>query len=85
MNSRPSGGKRRRSVVAFSFVAALASGLGGFRAAAQTPQPWLFVDTIANTKPTGGLTFLRDDSSGALTLLVGSQTTFKNCHRALWA
>jgi hypothetical protein len=36
------------------------------------------VETIANTKPTGALTFLRDDSSGALTLLVGSQTTFAN-------
>jgi hypothetical protein len=78
MNSRPSGGKRRRSVVAFSFVAALASSLVSFRAAAQTPQPWLFVETIANTKPTGAVTFLRDDSSGALTLLAGSQTTFTN-------
>lgn len=78
MLSRPSGGKRRRSLVAFSFVTAIASILGSFRTAAQTPQPWLFVETIANTKPTGSLTFLRDDSSGALTLLAGSQTVFTN-------
>jgi len=78
MNSCPSGGKCRRSVIAFSFVVALASSLGSFQAAAQTPQPWLFIETIANTKPTGAVTFLRDDSSGALTLLAGSQTTFTN-------
>jgi Abnormal spindle-like microcephaly-assoc'd, ASPM-SPD-2-Hydin len=78
MNSRPSGGKRRRSVVAFSFISALVSSLGIFRATAQTPQPWLFVETIVNTKPTGAVTFLRDDSGGALTLLAGSQTTFTN-------
>ncbi|HTA58715.1 MAG TPA: choice-of-anchor D domain-containing protein [Candidatus Baltobacteraceae bacterium] len=78
MNSCPSGGKCRRSVIAFSFVVALAFSLGSFRASAQTPQPWLFVETIANTKPTGNVTFLRDDSSGALTLLAGSQTTFAN-------
>jgi hypothetical protein len=78
MISPPSSGNRRRCVIAFSFVAALASSLGSFRIAAQTPQPWLFVETIANTKPTGALTFLRDDSSGVLTLLAGSQTTFTN-------
>ena len=49
-----------------------------FRAAAQTPQPWPFVNTIANGKVTGAVTFLRDDSSGALTLLANSQTTFLN-------
>jgi len=52
--------------------------LVSFRAAAQTPQSWLFVETIVNTKPNGAVTFLRDDSSGALTLLAGSQTTFSN-------
>jgi hypothetical protein len=70
-------------------VAALASLSGIFRATAQTPQPWLFVETIANNKPTGAVTFLRDDSSGALTPhgpakrlptrpLANSQTTFTN-------
>jgi len=78
MLSRPSGGNRRRRVFAFSIVVSIAGSLGSFRAAAQTPQPWLFVETIANTKPTGAVTFLRDDSSGALTLLAGSQTTFTN-------
>ena len=51
---------------------------GLFRASAQTPQPWLFVNTIANGKTTGSVTFLRDDSSGALSLLANSQTTFTN-------
>ena len=78
MNSRPSGGTLRRSVLAFSFLAALAFSFGSLRTTAQTPQPWLFVETIANTKPSGNVTFLRDDSSGALTLLAGSQTTFTN-------
>lgn len=78
MISPPSGGNCRRRVIAFRFFAVLAVGLASFRAAAQTPQPWLFVETISNAKPTGALTFLRDDSSGALTLLSGSQTTFTN-------
>ena len=56
----------------------LSSLSGILRAAAQTPQPWLFVETIANGKPTGAVTFLRDDSSGALTQLANSQTTFTN-------
>ena len=73
----PSGGCRRR-VIAFCFVATLASLSGIFHANAQTPQPWLFVETIANNKPTGAVTFLRDDTSGALTPLAGSQTTFTN-------
>ncbi|HXH67732.1 MAG TPA: hypothetical protein VNI81_11070 [Candidatus Limnocylindrales bacterium] len=46
--------------------------------AAQTPQPWLFVETIANNKPAGSLPFLREDSGGPLTLLTGSPTTFTN-------
>ena len=78
MLPRPSGGPSRRRVIAFCLVAALPSLSGICRAAAQTPQPWLFVETIANTKPTGAVTFLRDDSSGALTLLAASQTTFTN-------
>ena len=78
MLPRPSGGPSRRRVITFCFLAALASFSGIFRAAAQTPQPWLFVETIASSKPTGAVTFLRDDSSGALTLLAGSQTTFTN-------
>jgi len=73
----PSGGCRRR-VIAFCFVATLASLSGISHATAQTPQPWLFVETIANNKPTGAVTFLRDDTSGALTPLAGSQTTFTN-------
>ncbi|HWY06542.1 MAG TPA: choice-of-anchor D domain-containing protein [Candidatus Acidoferrales bacterium] len=56
----------------------LASFVGVFRASAQTPQPWLFVETSANGKATGAVTFLRDDSSGALRLLANSQTTFTN-------
>jgi hypothetical protein len=56
----------------------LSSLLGIFCASAQTPQSWLFVETIANGKPTGTVTFLRDDSSGALTQLANSQTTFTN-------
>ena len=56
----------------------LSSLSGIFCASAQTPQPWLFVQTIANGKPTGAVTFLRDDSSGALTQLANSQTTFTN-------
>jgi hypothetical protein len=59
-------------------VASFACFPGIFRAAAQTPQPWLFVETIANGKVTGAVTFLRDDSSGALTRLANSQTTFAN-------
>jgi hypothetical protein len=78
MMSRPSGGCGRRRVIAFCFGAVLASLSGIFCASAQTPQPWLFVETIANNKPTGALTFLRDDAGGALTLLAGSQTTFTN-------
>jgi hypothetical protein len=78
MSSRPSGGKRHRRVIAYSFVAMLLSSPGIFRAAAQTPQPWLFVETFANQKPSGAVTFLRDDSNGALTLLAGSQTSFTN-------
>ena len=77
MVPRPSGGSRRR-FVAFCFVAMLSSLSGIFCASAQTPQPWLFVETIANNKPTGTVTFLRDDSSGALTQLANSQTTFTN-------
>src|SRR5258708_8913293 len=73
----PSGGCRRR-VIAFCLVATLASLSGIFHATAQTPQPWLFVETIANNKPAGAVTFLRDDTSGALTPLAGSQTTFTN-------
>jgi Abnormal spindle-like microcephaly-assoc'd, ASPM-SPD-2-Hydin len=73
-----SGGSRRRRAVTFCSVAILACFSGFFRAAAQTPQPWLFVNTIANGKTTGAVTFLRDDSSGALSLLANSQTTFKN-------
>ena len=78
MNPRPSGGRSCCRAVAFCFVAALACFPGIFRATAQTPQPWLFVETIANGKVTGGVTFLRDDSSGALTQLANSQTTFTN-------
>ena len=78
MNPRPSGGRRRYCVIAFCFVAALACFPGIFPASAQTPQPWLFVETVANGKATGALTFLRDDSTGALTLLANSQTTFTN-------
>ena len=78
MLPRPSGGSRRRRFVAFCFVAMLGSLLGIFCASAQTPQPWLFVERIANNKPTGTVTFLRDDSSGALTQLANSQTTFTN-------
>src|ERR1700676_1570819 len=74
----PSGGTHRHRLVAFCFVAALACFFGLSRAAAQTPQPWLFVNTIANGKTTGAVTFLRDDSSGALSLLANSQTTFTN-------
>jgi hypothetical protein len=74
----PSGGSRRRRFVAFCFIAMLASLSGILRAVAQTPQPWLFVETIANGKPTGAVTFLRDDSSGALTQLANSQSTFTN-------
>jgi hypothetical protein len=77
MVPRPSGGSRRR-FVAFCFVAMLSSLSGIFCASAQTPQPRLFVETIANNKPTGTVTFLRDDSSGALTQLANSQTTFTN-------
>jgi len=78
MLPRPSGGPSRRRVIPFCFLAALACFPGIFRAAAQTPQPWLFVETIANGKATGAVTFLRVDSSGALTLLANSQTTFTN-------
>jgi len=78
MMPRPSGGCGRRRVIAFCFVAILASLSEISRTSAQTPQPWLFVETIANNKPSGALTFLRDDASGALTLLAGSQTTFTN-------
>jgi hypothetical protein len=78
MNPRPSGGRSRRRAIAFCFVASLLCSPGIFHAAAQTPQPWLFVETIANGKVTGGVTFLRDDSSGALTPLANSQTTFTN-------
>jgi len=74
----PSGDPSRRRVITFCFVALLASLSGLFRATAQTPQPWLFVETIANNKPTGAMTFLRDDSGGALTLLANSQATFTN-------
>jgi hypothetical protein len=78
MISRPSGGRRRRRAIAICFAATLASLAGIFRAFAQTPQPWLFVETIVNNKPTGAVTFLRDDSSGALTLLPNSPATFTN-------
>ena len=78
MLRRPSSGRRRRRVIAFCFFALLACLAGTFRASAQTPQPWLFVDTIANGKTTGAVTFLRDDSNGSLTLLANSQTTFTN-------
>jgi centrosomal CEP192-like protein/ASPM-SPD-2-Hydin domain-containing protein len=78
MLPRPSGGPSRRRIIAFCFVAALACFPGIFRADAQTPQPWLFVETIANGKATGAVTFLRNDSNGSLTLLANSQTTFKN-------
>jgi hypothetical protein len=78
MNPRPSGGRCCGSAIAFCIVAALACFPGVFPAAAQTPQPWLFVETVANGKATGALTFLRDDSTGALTLLANSQTTFAN-------
>jgi len=78
MNPRPSGGRCRYCAIAFCFVAALACFPGIFPAAAQTPQPWLFVETVAKGNATGGLTFLRDDSTGALTLLANSQTSFTN-------
>ena len=78
MLPRPSGGNCRRRIIAFCFVVVLGSLSVIFRAAAQTPQPWLFVEMIANNKPTGSVTFLRDDSSGALTQLANSQTTFTN-------
>jgi hypothetical protein len=78
MMSPLSGGRGRHRVAAFCFIAALASLSAIFPTSAQTPQPWLFVETIANNKPTGALTFLRDDAGGALTLLAGSQTTFTN-------
>src|ERR1700675_414420 len=78
MLRRPSSGRRRRRVIAFCFFALLACLAGTFRASAQTPQPWLFVDTIANGKTPGAVTFLRDDSNGSLTLLANSQTTFTN-------
>jgi hypothetical protein len=78
MTSRPSGGNCPRGGLAFCLVLLLSSSLGILRAAAQTPQPWLFVETIANNKPAGSLTFLRDDSGGPLTLLAGSPTTFTN-------
>ncbi|HTB95170.1 MAG TPA: choice-of-anchor D domain-containing protein [Candidatus Sulfotelmatobacter sp.] len=74
----PSGGTHRRSTVTFCIFTLLACFFGVFRAAAQTPQPWLFVNTIANGKTTGSVTFLRDDASGALSLLPNSQTTFTN-------
>jgi len=74
----PSGGSHRRRAVTFSIFAMLVCFFGLFRASAQTPQPWLFVNTIANGKTTGSVTFLRDDSSGALSLLANSQTTFTN-------
>jgi Abnormal spindle-like microcephaly-assoc'd, ASPM-SPD-2-Hydin len=74
----PSGGTHRRRAVTFCLVALLACFFGIFRTAAQTPQPWLFVNTSANGKTTGAVTFLRDDSSGALSLLANSQTTFTN-------
>ena len=77
MSSPLSGGRHRR-VISYSFVAVLLSSLGIFRATAQTPQPWLFAETFANQKPSGTVTFLRDDSSGALTFLTSSQTTFTN-------
>lgn len=78
MMSPPSGGNGRRRVLTFCLLAALVSVSGIFLASAQTPQPWLFVETIANDKPTGTRTSLRDDASGALTLLAASQTTFAN-------
>lgn len=78
MNPRPSGGTCRCRAITFCFVSALTCLLGISRAAAQTPQPWLFVETIANGKPNGGVTLLRDDSSGALAQLANSQTTFTN-------
>ncbi len=78
MNPRPSGGRFRGPAIAINLVAALACFPGFFSTAAQTPQPWLFVETVANGKSTGALTFLRDDSTGALTLLVNSQTSFTN-------
>ena len=78
MISRPSGGNWPRGVLVFCLVVLLSSSLGIFRAAAQTPQPWLFVETIANNKPAGSLTFLGDDSGGPLSLLAGSPTTFTN-------
>ena len=74
----PSGVTHRRRAVTFCILAVLTCCSGLFRAAAQTPQPWLFVNTIANGKTTGSVTFLRDDSSGALSLLANSQTTFTN-------
>src|SRR5258708_15410699 len=78
MMSRPPSGGCRRRVIAFCFVATLASLSGIFHATAQTPQPWLFGGAIADNKRSGGVTFLRDDTSGALTPLAGSQTTFTN-------
>ncbi|HET7108018.1 MAG TPA: choice-of-anchor D domain-containing protein [Candidatus Acidoferrum sp.] len=78
MSSPPSGGRSRLRVAAFCIAAGLAMSLGISRAAAQTSQPLLFVETIANNQATGAVTFLRDDSSGALTLLPGTQTTFRN-------
>src|ERR1700720_2982007 len=78
MLPRPSGNRCRRRVIALCFVTVLLFFSGIFRASAQTPQPWLFVETIANGKATGAVTFLRDDSNGSLTLLATSQTTFKN-------
>jgi hypothetical protein len=74
----PSGGTRSRRAVTFCIFVVLVCFFGFFRASAQTPQPWLFVNTIANGKTTGSVTFLRDDSSGALSLLANSQTTFTN-------
>jgi hypothetical protein len=74
----PSGGMCRCRVIAFCFVGMFACLPGIFRASAQTPQPWLFVETIVDGKATGAVTFLRDDASGALTPLANSQTTFTN-------
>jgi hypothetical protein len=74
----PSGGPHRRRAATICILTVLTCFFGLFRAAAQTPQPWLFVNTIANGKTIGSVTFLRDDASGALSLLANSQTTFTN-------
>jgi hypothetical protein len=76
-----SGFSRRRifmAPAALSLLALLWLLTGASPSPAQTPQPWLFAGTEPTSQASGLATFLRDDTTGALSLLPGTAVTFQD-------